>query len=403
MSAGVREDHKQVTDLIAHAVRSTAFYARIGALDLSDLPVVTKAMYKTGMADFQSSSYDSGSIQYVHTSGSTGGPLVVAHGPQKRRRLIAETIYFNEQSGLKVGDRLLWLRAWTPAMARPRIVRFAQNIVPIEIVGMSDHEYAEVLRRLRRRKYDAILGYASTLFALARYVELHGGSTDVGLNVIISDSEALLPQWKRRITKAFGCPVVDRYANAENGILGCTAPGDDRFRLNTASYHFEFLRLDSNEAAGPGEPARVIVTDLYSDAMPIIRYDTGDLAVVAQASETRPTMLASIEGRRSDIIHDSTGREISGTTIGNLFHGMEKLELHQVIQDGPNAYRLRVVDPSSTYSDSEMIGQLRRGLGIDAQIQVVRETTIPPELTGKFRSVIANYAPEVGSGPSTGV
>ena len=54
----------------------------------------------------------------------------------------------------------------------------------------------------------------------------------------------------------------------------------DYFIINNASYHIKFLKLDSDENADIGELSRIVVTDLFNYATPMIRHDTGDLAIV---------------------------------------------------------------------------------------------------------------------------
>ena len=65
-----------------------------------------------------------------------------------------------------------------------------------------------------------------------------------------------------------------------------------------------------------GELARIVVTDLFNYAMPLIRYDTGDLAVV-EKHEKYGKVITSIEGRRTDFIYNTSGDVLSPYSVIN--------------------------------------------------------------------------------------
>lgn len=87
-----------------------------------------------------------------------------------------------------------------------------------------------------------------------------------------------------------------------------------KHHINVASYHIEILKEDSDEHVAPGEIGRVIVTDMYSHAMPLIRYDTGDLAYYSDQSCNcgLPTpILGSVEGRSLEMIIKPNGEKLA--------------------------------------------------------------------------------------------
>ena len=289
LMVGGTASRARLDTLLDHAVRTTPFYAGFAGRDLEAFPVVDRMAYKQRSTEFHSSEYADSKVRIVTTSGTSGTPLTIRQDLDKRRRTIADTIFFNETFGQRIGDRLLWLRAWTPDSVKPRHVQIAQNVVPFEVVGMTEAVMDDIVRVLGGGRVNAILGFATSLWALARHINKEGyDARAFGLGVIINDSESLDPAVKRRLEATFGCPVVDRYANIENGILAATAPDDDRYRVNHASYWLEFLKLESDEPQVPGQPARVVVTDLFNRAMPIIRYDTGPGGGGAQRSGPEP-------------------------------------------------------------------------------------------------------------------
>ena len=124
-----------------------------------------------------------------------------------------------------------------------------------------------------------VLSYASTLDAFRKYFQKYGADEAKGCKVygIVSGSELLQDITRDSLEKAFGCKVVSRYANEENGFLGQDDVDNNVFIPNRADYYYEILKLTSDEPAAKGEVGRIVVTDLYNYAMPFVRYDTGDV------------------------------------------------------------------------------------------------------------------------------
>src|SRR5699024_3505712 len=131
-------------------------------------------------------------------------------------------------------------------------------------------------------------------------------------------------------------------------------------RLNTASYHFELLKLDRDEPAAPGETGRVVVTDLYNHSTPFIRYDTNDLAVSDDADRSGLKTLRCLQGRLGDVIKDQDGNMVCASNIGSYIREFYDLRQYQLIQDDRNHYQFRVVCDPGAYTDEVLVGMLQK-------------------------------------------
>jgi phenylacetate-CoA ligase len=379
--------------LIEHATSTTAFYGRFKGRDFEELPVIDSRLIKAEHAAFESSAYRGTRLHRIETSGSTGVPLTLGLDPAKRARVIADLIYFNELGGHRIGDRLMWFRSWRH-IRKPRHWLVARNIVPVDKVGMDDTVRERVVRTLRTGQVDAVLGSASTLWSMTRYMESRGAEpADYRLRVVISGAESLLPAIKARVEAAFGCPVVDRYANEENGVLASSRPGTDGLLLNRASYHFEFLEPGRDVPQRMGLPARVIVTDLHGSAMPLIRYDTGDLAIVNASDDGVATSLLSVDGRLIDVLYDSAGGMISSGTVSHFMAKRFEVDQFQLVQNDATSFDLRVVLGEIRYSEAAFVEALGGILGAATKVRVEFLDAFPSQPGEKFRPVISRYEP----------
>lgn len=384
--------------ILGFAVEHAPFYAPFkGFGSLQDFPVINKNVIKANYDGFRSNAFPGVRLHSMHTSGSTGTPFAVLQDPDKRRRVQAEVIFFGQKAGYKLGDRFVYTRVWTDLNRKSRASALRDNMIPVDISSMDD-AHMESLRSLLKRdkSLKGMLGYPSTYGPLAWYLERMGDQPgDFHLETIIAISEKLPPPTRESLRARFGCNVVARYSNQENGVLAQQCLHHDEYHLNTASYAFEFLQLDSDLPAAVGEPARMVVTDLFNRAMPMIRYDTGDVVIrqAASACGWATETLSDIEGRREDFIYDTQDRLLSPSVPGLYFWGFTQLKQIQFIQEGKGQYRIVLNGASEHYRDQAFIDLAKGFLGEDAAVSVSHVDEIPMLASGKFKAIMSLYKP----------
>jgi phenylacetate-CoA ligase len=330
----------------------------------------------------------------MSTSGSTGTPFTIGQDENKRKRVLAEIIYFGELCGYCLGDRNAYLRVWTESNKKSKFGAWKQNLVMIDISKLDRINLENIRTILKRDKnLKCILGYATSLDIISKYLLEMNDSPDMfGIEVVISGAEVLNEVTRNNLKKVFNCNVVSRYSNQENGILAQELIDSNFFIINNASYYIEFLKLDSDNYAEIGEQSRMVVTDLFNYAMPMIRYDTGDLAVVEE-NEKYDKVIKSIEGRKVDFIYSTEGKRLSPHVITNNMWNFNKIKQYQLIQEDKSTYVLKLNCSGEIYKDDEIIGTLKRTIGEDANISIKHVEGIPFLKSGKFRTVICNYKP----------
>lgn len=388
----------ELKNLIDHTIETVPHYKALvqgGRVlqKLSDFPVMTKADYKENYEAFLSEEYKGKKLHEMSTSGSTGTPFVVKMDMRKRKRVNAEFIYFNRIAGQKLGDRYMYLKTWKKK--KSELESLAQNVIAIDILKLNETTLEKIRMQLKSdKKIRSILAYASTYEILADYLVKKGDSkTDFNLDAIFTSSTLMTKTMKDKLEELFGCPVIDRYSSQENGLLAQTAGGEDFFRINTASYHIELLSLHSDEPVNPREVGRVVVTDIYNYAMPMIRYDTGDLAVSDDEHRSHLMTLKNLEGRRVDIIYDTRGNLLTPHTWSVHMRKYEKVLQWQFIQEDRNMYRLMINGGEKYYTSEDFERTLKGILGEDAKITIEFLETIPVLASGKFKNTICLYDP----------
>jgi phenylacetate-coenzyme A ligase PaaK-like adenylate-forming protein len=196
---------------------------------------------------------------------------------------------------------------------------------------------------------------------------------------------------KNRLEEHLKCPVLSRYSNIENGILAQQTIKDKiNFTLNVASYYFEILDIDNNTKLPYGKLGKIVVTDFYNKAMPLIRYDTGDMGIMNEVLiEGRKTLVLShIEGRKLDRIYNTKGDLISSYIVYKNMWNYPEIEQYQFVQVSKEEYVFKISMKSKFKRENELINEFKSYVGLDADFKVEYVDEIPLLNSGKRKKVM---------------
>lgn len=382
---------QRLGDILEYAKCHAGFYAGSGGKTLSDFPVVNKNTIREDYDAFIVGSKDGYIPRF--TSGSTGTPFCAYQDKDSAIRRIATIKASNEVFGFHSCLPMLYLRTLEIPEEDGSMLRYekAQNIWYGYIAAYSDTEFERIVRFIFDRHIRFVKGYASTIGHLTEYLERSGTVLPRGL-VFITISEILTDNVRLRIVDRLGLHVVSQYANEENGLLGQSVldgPGTV-FRLNKANCKMELLDLDSDEPASIGQPGRVVVTDLTNRAMPMIRYDIGDVAVCLEAlPDGEPLVIRLLDCRRNDMIYDTSGNPASLVFPPQL-GTIPSLRQIQFIQTGVGEYvlNLNLMSDSQDIDRGQIAQYIKDIMGQDAEVQVNILDEMPQTSARKHKQCI---------------
>lgn len=392
---GIVQRKKHLKNLLSHATTHSSFYHNYTSKPLEEFPVVNK---RTLLDNYDQLKIDQnfipeqkGDLQIRNTSGSTGTPFSVPLDTRKLNRRVAEWKYFGEIVGYKSHERLIHLRVWNRWQRKSKMQSFKENIIPFEISQINDNVLSDLCNLINRKKAVSLRSYASTYDSLVNYVQNRNIKLP-SLKVLFAISEPLTEFTRERVKKHIGCEIISQYGNEENGLFAQEKIGDKScFHFNNASYFFEMLKLDSDTPAEYGELARIVVTDLFNYAFPIIRYDTGDVGVIQDRNGEYP-VLTELYGRRLDLVFDTQGSIISPITIDRVLKHFSEIYQWQFIQNAEKDYLLLLVEKTGERIDIESIRlELLNYLGKDAALKIEHTDAIPLLSSRKKKTVVNNW------------
>lgn len=391
---------KNLDNVLVHAIETVPEYQHIPkkSFKLSDFPVVDKQIVRDNAENFQSRIFKDKHNHPVTTSGSTGKPFRVLHDMNKRDRNTADTCFFAKRAGYDLGARLFYLRLWDKQYQKKKLLTKIQNIAAYSVDDLTNERLDEILKELEQKGGNKnILAYTSALGTLCDHIENKiGRPLNQKIDSIIAIAEALSPNVKAKAEKYLGNTVVSRYSNSENGILAQQRTNDSsgRFEINWASYHIELLDLHEDKPVQLGEPGRIVVTDFFNYAMPLIRYDTGDVGIMDQIDTMGGLVFTKIEGRRMDMFTNTQGKYISSHIIHHIlqFKGIDQFQF--IVEDNGEYYiLLKVTSEFDPNEETAIIEKYKEYFGRDAVIHIQIVEDIPLLASGKRKLVINKFKP----------
>ena len=384
---------KDVSNLLEHARKTTKFYSKYTQNKIEDFPIMNKRMIIENYEEIKSSKYIGKKLHKMSTSGSTGTPFTVVQDKIKRSRVIAEVLFFGKICGYTFGQRQVFFRVWVNSVKKSKLKQFLQNMITEDISNLDSDKMQQIKELLTKdKKIKNILSYSSTMGQVSKYL-LEKGLTpkDFSVKSIICGSELLQDETRNNLKKVFNSNIVSRYANEENGILGQECIEKQEFHLNTSSYYFEFLKLDEDKKAEKGELARIVITDLYNYALPMIRYDTGDLAIVGDATCDIKVnaVIKEIFGRKVDLIYNTEGQALSPHAITNNMWNTQNIKQFKFTQISKDEYviLLNVEKNFDKEQEKEIKEKFIKILGNNAKIKIEYTDEIPVLASGKRRYI----------------
>jgi len=392
----LQEKNKSIlNELLDTAVHSTKFYSPYKSYkSLQDFPVVDKLIIKNNFEDINILPVNTPNLLEASSSGSTGTPFKVYQTRRKARRNRADVIYFANSVGYEIGDQLLFIRLWMKKYRKAPLINKLTNIVEIDVENdLNDDKLESLLKQFQKDKQSkGIIGYPSGFEKVCNYLDkIKSAPLDCNVKSIIATSEALYDNVRDNMEYYFKSPIVSRYSNEENGILSQQMIDDKAYTINWASYYIEILDINEDKPAKPEELGRIVVTDLYNLATPLIRYDTGDLGKFCNYENDNIPKFEIVSGRKKDVLYNTSGEVVNSFIVYGGITKFPELNQFQIIQHSKTEYTFKINIDSKFLREDELILYYKSFLGTGSIITIDYVNEIPLLSSGKRRIIINLY------------
>jgi phenylacetate-coenzyme A ligase PaaK-like adenylate-forming protein len=320
--------------LIHHAYDNVPYYRRLmdrsgvrpadirEASDLVRLPVTTKADLRRADAECLAPSQDT--LTVLHTSGHSGAPFAVRLSAAEYRTRRLREFRMLIGTGVRPRDRLTLLG---PVRTRPERVHRRLGFYRLEVIPGSLPD-EEQLRRFQLSRPDVLWAYPATLKTMLHRARcrLHDLARP---RFLITSSEVMDRGFREQLlTEMPEMEIVNIYGSAEAGRIAAECRARRGLHLEDDALIVELL--DNGSPVTSGSQGTVVVTCLDQLAMPLIRYEQGDIAQLRSepcGCGWQTPVMEPPSGRNSDMITLARGTEISCLRLEvSLRHEMDLLQ-----------------------------------------------------------------------------
>jgi phenylacetate-CoA ligase len=318
--------------ILDYARKTVEFYHSNDELDLGDpliamfrrFPVINSSVIRRNPSEFVAKGSIVSGLEVRMTSGSTGPPMFHIQS------FDSEFVFSSALRGRI--ERRHGIGSYAEVLdLSPRLIRadgaHLEPVLSVDYTGgerriwklqrLDNRSSAsrEEYERFGRRGYDIVFGAPSRIQEYIAWCIEHAWQPRPRL--VICTYEELSQTATTTLESFFRAPIVNLYGTTETGFLASSCNAR-QFDVEMDLAVVEILRADGDEAVEEGELGRVVVTSLKSWAMPIIRYDTGDLARLGRQSEFGPGIartLLEIDGRRGTTFIAADGLRIGAGRV----------------------------------------------------------------------------------------
>ena len=225
-------------------------------------------------------------VEHRKTSGSTGVPFRFVKARQMTAQMDAAMWAVYAWHGVRPGDPQA--RFWgAPTVRRLRAKRrfldYVQNRRRLSAFEVQPRNSLHFFESMRRFSPAYAYGYPTLLSTFVQHC-LHADldGRELQLCVVICTGEILIPAVRKQLEQFFGCRVVNEYGCTESGIIACECESGTMHRVPVAA--LGEIVGETGAPVGPGQTGEVVVTDLYGDIAPLVRYRLHDRATASTQS-----------------------------------------------------------------------------------------------------------------------
>ena len=285
-----------------------------------EVPIMQKKDLQRPLAQRLSYGFTPKNTYVNKTSGSSGHPFVFAKDKMCHALTWAEILnrfgWYKINFSTSFQARFYGIPLNKIEYQKERLKDRLSSRFRFPIFDLSEEKMESFLRSFRRKKFDYINGYTSSIVLFAKFLKKKNivlTAICPNLKYCIVTSEMLYDDDKKLMETTFGIPVINEYGASELDLIAFTN-SEDEFIVNSETLYVEIL--DENYRPVPnGQSGGIFITSLYNQAHPLIRYDIGDMGVLAKNSTFKKPILERLIGRTNDIAKLPSGKTVPGLTF----------------------------------------------------------------------------------------
>jgi phenylacetate-CoA ligase len=358
---------------------------------LAQLPLLTKTELRQMFPALRQSYSGRDDLRINSTGGSTGEPVFYLRSRQLDHR------------GAGASHAMLRLLGWQPGMARVSLWGSERDIGRAErhagwlerlladsiLIGgfaPGEREYRRFVDAVRGHRGCAVYGFTSLLTECARLVldrqwEIAPGTVSTAW----VGAEKLSDEGREMFHDAFHVKLRDHYGSRECSSIAAECEHGTH-HINPR-YIVEVADYDTHQPLAAGQEGVLLVTDLFNDATPLIRYEIGDIGAVAATDcrcGRRGPQLAALSGRLAEMFALPSGKRVSSLYFNHLLKHYPAVHQFQVLQLGDELFEVHYTGEELPTAEGSQIVKIAARFLEGAQVRLAHVTGLDRSPSGKL-------------------
>ncbi len=335
---------------------------------LQQLPYLTKDIIRREGTRLLSERFSQTALHVRKTGGSTGPSALIHYSQEALDWTAAVNLLVLEWTGKKRYWKEVHLSTRFPGSIplrdrlKERVKCLALNRINILTDRLDDQGLARLWNELFRARPYLVQAHPSTMWALSRFVKKHSYDARGVLQVFESTGEVLDPVKRRFIQETLNCRVVNRYGNAEFGVIAYSPELEEDGYLRL----LDFMVWPEVGATEDGPP-ELIFTGLTNSAMPLIRYRTGDHGELQEDADG--FLLRNLRGRVHELVRVGN-RTYPTHYFQDLLDRIGGITEFQIL-DRNDGYPLLKIVPDELESCEALSARVAHWLGNNVDVMLV--------------------------------
>ncbi len=341
-------------------------------------------------------------LMLVRTSGSTTEALQFYTDSNREAHINAGRIRGHRWIGVNKGDREMYFWGSPVELSKQdRVKQFRDLLINDGLTNgfeLNPELVAQYHAYWMRWRPKCIFGYPNSLALMVFLARPQGldlrSLSERGLKAICTTSEMLTETDRNLIAEAFGVPVYDSYGLRECGLVGHEC---SQSNMHTMDEQLLLETIDPKTLEPTDGEGELVLTNIVSTVMPMIRYRTGDIVTLSREPCPCGRTLQHVKvsgGRVADFVVTSDGRWIPGYAFIYICRSVKGIVKFQAQQDRQGRIRVLLVTDDSFPSDGreQVADQARARLQSEDEVTVEVVDDIRPAPSGKYRPVVSKVA-----------
>ncbi len=348
---------------IGYAYTNSPFYRRqLGELpmgefngsaaDIATIPFTTKSDLEKDHPDFLALPQHE-IVDFCLTSGTTGKPVAMLQSLNDLDRLGYNEELSFRGAGISRGDRVLIAASIDRCFMAGYAYLLGLNRIGATVVRGGSCSVAQLMELIRISRPTVIVGVPTLLLAAGeRFIQENSDPALFGISKLICIGEPVrntdlgLSTLGTRLSACWKSQLFGTYASTEmaTAFTDCDHGTGGHLRPDLALIE---IISDDNRVLSPGEYGEVVATPLQVTGMPLIRFKTGDIAVIHDTPcpcGRKTPRLGPIVGRKSQMLK-YRGTTVYPPAIFSALQGIKEVKGYyiEVFGDFELSDRIRVV------------------------------------------------------------